>query len=455
MKRSQSAAEFMILVGFTVLALTVLLAVFQNIIVETQNQRDINRANSFINVVTTEINLAKDSAGNYTRTFYLPTNIRGESYSLVINEQLDLVLNHNDRQHIYFFNESVFGTPGFGTNTIRRSCIGNVCWISLNTQEIPEEIESQLCGEEMNGQGTPLIPFQICSLDHLNMMRNDLDAHYVLTDDIDAIETGSWNVGSGWIPIGTFNDPFTGSLDGQGHTISRLFIDRPVENNIGLFSFIENAEIKNLIIYNADITGDIQVGSLSAQITNTLIENVGVEDSVVSGYNDVGGIIGRAQANSQIITSYFQERATGASTSEYEIGGLVGILDNSNIENSYTYARLEGREPGGIASYTVGSSSIINSYTASRISGLEGDGGAFIYNRGLQTIIQDSYWSEDTSTVTNAVVIGSSNGITHLTMNQMRQESSYSNWNFERPWNIQEGISYPYLIENEPNTIPS
>ena len=450
MKRSQSAAEFMILVGFAVLALTVLLAVFQNIIVETQNQRDNNRANSFINVVTTEINLAKDSAGNYTRTFYLPTNIRGESYSLVINEQLDLVLNHNDRQHVYFFNESVFGTPGFGTNTIRRSCIGNVCWISLNTQEIPEEIENQLCGDEMNGEGSPLSPYQICSLEHLDMIRDNLGAHYVLTDDIDASPTSTWNGGSGWEPIGTSSSPFTGSLEGQGYAISGLIINRPEQNFLGLFGYVNEAKISDLILDSFEVTGNRFIGALAGEITGGGIDNIGIMNSYLDAEGEVGGLAASVIESSTIRTSYFQEGVIIG----LHVGGLVMSLENSIIEDSYTATTIESTEQaGGIANEINSGSTITSSYSVSRIIP-EDERAGFIYTRDTGSTVNYGYWNTQSSGQSQGIHTGSSTGIIGRTTSQMKQQGNYDFWDFSNTWSIDEGNSYPFLINNRAEPLP-
>ena len=68
-------------------------------------------------------------------------------------------------------------------------------------------------------------------------MKNNQAGTYALGRDIDAGITSTWNSGAGFQPIGAGNS-FTGTLDGQGHTISGLSINRPSSQNVGLFGCI-------------------------------------------------------------------------------------------------------------------------------------------------------------------------------------------------------------------------
>ena len=100
-----------------------------------------------------------------------------------------------------------------------------------------------------NGSGTEEDPYQITNVHQLQEMNDDLDAQYILINDIDASETREWNVGDhdedpetpdsamGFEPVGTYEHEnpivgFTGSLDGQGYSINGLFINRPNEDNV-------------------------------------------------------------------------------------------------------------------------------------------------------------------------------------------------------------------------------
>src|SRR5262249_52605038 len=68
----------------------------------------------------------------------------------------------------------------------------------------------------------------------LQNVQNNLSGRYALGRSIDASVTSGWNSGAGFAPIGTF----TGYFDGQGNVIKGLVINRPAQNNVGLFSFL-------------------------------------------------------------------------------------------------------------------------------------------------------------------------------------------------------------------------
>jgi len=61
----------------------------------------------------------------------------------------------------------------------------------------------------------------------LQAMQSNLSEDYVLGNDIDASNTINWNSGAGFVPVGTLASSFMGSFDGNGFTITGLYINRP------------------------------------------------------------------------------------------------------------------------------------------------------------------------------------------------------------------------------------
>ena len=128
--------------------------------------------------------------------------------------------------------------------------------------------------EAMTGTGIEEDPYVIENASHLNKIRDNPSAYYILGKDIDLTnetrEGGSLNLesnncqsGFGWQAI----NQFSGILDGQGHTIKGLRQENYhkcgeddatiewVDNNNGLFSYVKgNAVIKNLTLKDFDIT---------------------------------------------------------------------------------------------------------------------------------------------------------------------------------------------------------
>jgi hypothetical protein len=123
-------------------------------------------------------------------------------------------------------------------------------------------------------------PIEIRDWYDLHAIRNNLGGSYILMNDLDSTTAGyielaseTANGGRGWEPIGTSDETsdekFTGIFNGQGYEIRDLFINRPDENYVGLFthiSWIRHIDnvgvIENVGMVNADVTGSAQVGVL-------------------------------------------------------------------------------------------------------------------------------------------------------------------------------------------------
>lgn len=159
--------------------------------------------------------------------------------------------------------------------------------------------------------GTP-----ITNVTELQAMQNDLTASYYLANNIDASATSGWNGGAGFDPVGTSANKFTGIFDGDGHTITDLFINR--SSNLGLFGTTNNAEIKNVGLINVDISGNIGIGALIGKSFSSIIINCYCTGSV-SGDESVGGLI--SYGNQGIITNCY---STCAVSGNFSVGGLSG-----------------------------------------------------------------------------------------------------------------------------------
>ena len=126
--------------------------------------------------------------------------------------------------------------------------------------------------------GCTLPPRQIQDWYDLDAIRDNPAARYRLMNDLHSASPGYWTVASiigdhrkGWQPIGTSSNPFTGSFDGQGYEISGLFINRPDEDEVGLFGCVgEAGAIDNVEVVNATITGKQYVAGLVGNNLGTL-----------------------------------------------------------------------------------------------------------------------------------------------------------------------------------------
>jgi hypothetical protein len=66
--------------------------------------------------------------------------------------------------------------------------------------------------------------------------------------DFLAEEGDGYNGGAGWQPIGTEENPFHGSYDGDGFTVAALTINRPAEANLGLFVITQGRTVEEVLL---------------------------------------------------------------------------------------------------------------------------------------------------------------------------------------------------------------
>ncbi len=177
--------------------------------------------------------------------------------------------------------------------------------------------------------------------------------------------------------IGTSASPFTGTFDGQGHTVFNLSMEG--SDNVGFFGVIKGAVIKNLKLENARIEGTGKnIGTLvgwaqveldqenAADNVANLIGNCAVSGTV-TGINNVGGLVGLndgkedSEALFSIASSIDKCTAdvivTGVENGG-NIGGLVGenngiitksaSIGNVHAENTYDVGGFAGNSYGDI-----------------------------------------------------------------------------------------------------------
>lgn len=193
-----------------------------------------------------------------------------------------------------------------------------------------------------------------------------------LMNDLDLSAYGEgWNDGKGWEPIGTISNPFRGTFDGGGFTITGLYINRTEEYNIGLFGYVSNGTVKNLKIVEARISGYDNVGSVAGYVAGASVTNCFASGSVI-GSNYVAGIAGHVETNGRIedcsVTSYI-------SGSKY-VGGITGYFSgNGSMTNCSATGTISGNDiTGGIAG-NVASGSVTNCWVTGPVSGNDSVGG--------------------------------------------------------------------------------
>ena len=185
----------------------------------------------------------------------------------------------------------------------------------------------------------------ISDLTQLQNINTNKSGRFALAADINASASSSLNGGAGFVPLGDSGAAFTGSFIGLGHTISGLVINRPTEDYVGLFGSTNGAQVSNVGMVNATISGRGQVGGFTGQMKNGELKNAYLQSSNVTGLGEVGGLVGRIKVDdaskATIVDSFYTGNVTG--TSGGSIGGLIGLIyiDISNyadilIQNNYS-----------------------------------------------------------------------------------------------------------------------
>lgn len=224
------------------------------------------------------------------------------------------------------------------------------------------------------GDGTEEDPYLISSFEELLWIGEDpsrFDKYYKQTADIDAVVTSTscYNSGQGWLPIGSEYDAFTGNYDGNGHTISNLYINRTSELYSGLFGNCSNATIKNLMLKDVNISGARYVAPFAPYANGTctfskLGSSGSINGSGYTGYDEIymGGIAGYLQCNGGTVVdqSFSTANITNYGDAFYHYnGGLVAAADQTAFTNSY-YIGTIWDDMNGMIQYTGGIAGVSN-----------------------------------------------------------------------------------------------
>lgn len=184
----------------------------------------------------------------------------------------------------------------------------------------------------------------------------------VLADDIDLTNADGTDGKRLWRTVGNPMDTFRGTFDGNGHTISNMYVSffTPVYGHVtgshgGLFGVTKGATIKNLTITGLFATTSGDTGAFVGNAIDTVVENC-TANVTMQSVRETGGIVGKAEG----VTTIRNCKMEGSMAGTYEIGGIVGSIakneslgknavtiencvNNADISSTYQYV-------GGIVS---------------------------------------------------------------------------------------------------------
>lgn len=163
------------------------------------------------------------------------------------------------------------------------------------------------------GDGSSESPFLITTAEELKWYANyvngesgDNEVHNTacaqLVKDIDLSTVCGEGKGN-WTPIAKYGIykydseyHFDGVFDGNGHTISNLYINDENGSKLGLFGYIKPtassapASVKNLKMYNVQIVGREYIAAVSGSGSGVTFENIEVISGSIAGTSIISGI---------------------------------------------------------------------------------------------------------------------------------------------------------------------
>ena len=207
----------------------------------------------------------------------------------------------------------------------------------------------------MDGLGTAAYPYQISTADQLKLFRDIVNgaggqtqnrgAYAVLTADIDLNNEP-------WTPIGPDRDSaYTGTFDGQGHTVKNLSVTVNVQpGRAGLFGCVKDGTIRKLTVAGSVSCTANQgwCGGIAGYAMDETIENCASLCTVSCTGIDarVGGIVGLVDYNSSTLIirdCYNIGKITGRSDNgSGDAGGICGFYMNGKISNCYNVGEITG-----------------------------------------------------------------------------------------------------------------
>ena len=342
----------------------------------------------------------------------------------------------------------------------------------------------------MDGKGTESDPYVIMTPEHFNSIRDDLDAYYVLGADLDFRDVTSaggdlsydksvCSDGHGWQAI----NGFSGSLDGQGHSIKNMSqnnllscdggqTNAYIENNNGIFSNLSNSvTIKNIVLEDNSLYCNGSCGLLATDYNGTdgskaVFENIVMKNNFIVNSLDIngegGGLFDQMRGDSISFKNIYIDIDNKYLPSGFSSRGLLATYiftsnsgaDISNVSlNGNFYGTNDNEHNDALLVYTAkinGKFSVSNVLSTMRASNVNSNLFNYIdsVNYSLNNINMirvngDSMCSEEDTTCdsTNVNLFDKDTGLKELV-----KKENYSSWeNFDENWVMKTVDGIPRL----------
>ena len=207
---------------------------------------------------------------------------------------------------------------------------------------------------------------------------------FVLSSDIDL---SAYKEDGGWVSIGTSSKKFQAVFNGNGHTVNNLYLDKETLGYQGLFGYVSGGTVKNVGVTNFDITAKIYSAGVVGYLTNEgTVSNCYATGTVHTTTKGAAGLVGMTN-NSSVQNSYANVEVFGQGWA----GGLIGQnYNNSTVENCFAIGnvtQINYQEEytgnvcgflGGLIGINQSSGSITNCYATGDISAQSNAIGGFL-----------------------------------------------------------------------------
>ncbi len=203
-----------------------------------------------------------------------------------------------------------------------------------------------------------------------------------------------------WTPIGNNTNKYSGTFEGNEHTVSGLYFNDSSVEYVGLFGYVgEGGTVENVGVVDSYIYGNSYAGGVVGYNRGSVLNcyNTG---SVSGTSNFVGGVVGYNDYSCTVKNCYNTGSVSG--TSNF-VGGVVGYNFSSTVSNCYNTGNVSGGfYVGGMVGYNI-SGTVSNCYNTGSVSGDFYVGGVVGFNTTDAS-------GENSCTVSNCYNTGSASG---------------------------------------------
>jgi hypothetical protein len=316
-------------------------------------------------------------------------------------------------------------------------------------------------------------------------INNNLSGFYRLTADINLVS-------SSFRMIGSAESPFRGYLDGQNHQVLCTELTKDGEDRVGLFRYADGAHFVNLrftdgatLTHRSGNAGAADIGILMGRGKGVTVEHVVFDNdeytTEVTGADHVGIVAGMLESGKLSTIKDVYVVNASVQSSEWQAGGLVGIICDTRIINSYytgtvsitreDRANYDNADASGIASRTEGGKNQFKGVMSLATSVESASGNEWVsLNGGGHLLIDSTTCFTRNDMVLDELKAPNRGGqFARATAAMKRPDSDFkayplylrAGWDMQTVWGIPKGGGYPVfrtipgvVFEDVPDALP-